>query len=70
MGAGESRYRITKSINRSSPWVGFCTVVTINEISSQLCMPNGDKHKFIFTNNGLQITEGEHAGHYKVQVIY
>jgi len=70
MGGVESRYRITKSINRSSPWLGFCAVVKINEISSELYMPNGDLHKFIFTKNGLQITEGEHAGHYKVEVIY
>jgi len=70
MGANESRYRITRTINRNSPWLGFCTVVKINEISSELYMPNGEKHKFIFTKNGLQITEGEHAGHYKVEVIY
>lgn len=68
MGAAESRYRITRTDHRISPWVGFCTVISISE--DELCMPNGDKHKFVFTENGLQITEGEHKGHYKCKVIY
>lgn len=67
MGAAESKYRITRTDEEQSPWVGFCTVVTIDEINDELQMPNGDKHKFKFTRNGLKILEGEHKGFYSVQ---
>ena len=71
MGADQSRYRITRTDEQASPWVGFCTVVTIDEIGEELVMPNGSKHKFIFiSDKGLRILEGEHKGYYDVQVIY
>lgn len=69
MGSSESRFRITKTDEKQSPWVGFCTVVTIDEINDELCMPNGDKHKFVFTNNGLKILEGEHRGFYCLEKL-
>ena len=67
MGASDSRCRITRTDQAESPWVGFCTVVTINELKDELQMPNGNKHKFVYTNNGLRILEGEHKGFYLVQ---
>jgi hypothetical protein len=67
MGAVETKYR--KTIEEKSPWVGFCVVVTIDENETELQMPNGEKHKFKFTKNGLQILEGEHKGHYSVQKL-
>lgn len=71
MGSSESKYRITRTDEMSSPWVGLCTVVTINEDAQELQMPNGDKHKFIFINDkGLRILEGEHKGYYDCQIIY
>ena len=70
MGAAESKYRINRTDNLSSPWTGFCTVVTLDKVSSELCMPNGEKHKFVFTRNGLKITEGEHRGEYTLEVLY
>ena len=70
MGADQSRYRITRT-DETQPWVGFCTVVTIDELGKELVMPNGSKHKFIFiSDKGLRILEGEHKGYYDVQVIY
>jgi len=70
MGASESKFRISQTVHRTSPWVGFCTVVSIDEFLEELVMPNGDKHKFVFTRNGLRITQGEHKGDYKVENIY
>ena len=69
MGSSGSRFRITRTDEEHSPWVGFCTVVEINEILEELCMPNGDKHKFVFINNGLKILEGEHKGFYHLEKL-
>ena len=71
MGSSESKYRITRTDEQSSPWVGFCTVVTIGEMEEELQMPNGDRYKFIFVgNSGLRITEGKHKGYYDLEAIY
>jgi len=71
MGGGESKYRITRTDQTTSPWIGLCVVVTINETGRELKMPNGDIHKFIFINNkGLRILHGEHKGYYDCKVIY
>ena len=71
MGNGDSKYRIIKTYEEGSPWVGFCAVVSIDKIQQELKMPNGDKYKFIFINKfGLRILEGEHKGYYDMQIIY
>ena len=71
MGSTGSKYRITRTDEQASPWVGFCTVVTIDELEEELEMPTGQRYKFIFIgNNGLRITEGEHKGYYDVEPIY
>lgn len=70
MGSDGSKYRITKTLNKSSPWRGFCVIVTINEIKEELVLPNGEKHKFVFNNKGLQILEGAHKGCYKIENVY
>jgi len=71
MGASESKYRITRTDAPNSPWTGFCAVVTIDEIGQELCMPNGEKHRFIFINDkGLRIVEGPHKGYYDLQIVY
>tara|TARA_Y100000992_G_C21098135_1_gene411276 strand:- start:166 stop:384 length:219 start_codon:yes stop_codon:yes gene_type:complete len=71
MGSSESMYRITRTDEQASPWVGFCTVVRIDQIGEELQMPNGERYKFMFVGNrGLRITEGEHKGYYDLEPIY
>ena len=67
MGSSDSRLRIMRTDQAGSPWVGFCTVVTVDEIYDEVRMPNGDKYKFQYIKDGLQILEGEHKGVYSFE---
>mgnify|MGYP006078377399 CR=1 FL=1 len=71
MGADESKYRITRTDSAESPWLGFCTVIGMNETKDKLIMPDGSKHKFLFINkHGIRILEGRHRGYYDLENIY
>lgn len=69
MGTSESKFRITKTEKNGNPWIGFCTVVQINEITSTLTMPNGEQCDYIRLDNKIKIVSGENKGIYKLENI-